>query len=151
MAHSKKPTHIVKTGKTKIPKEDPKTNSFYGLIPSFSFCKYDSGAPWATSSDGKPSVDSLFHNLRGVEGMTWGGIIQASGGRTHGTNSHYMPIHKLTKEAQSRAERMGLIGQELFSLRTQNTVRIWGVIEPKTGCFFVIWYDPEHKVYPVGK
>ena len=149
MARSKKPKHIVDTSKAKHPRKDTKSNSFYRLTVSFSFRKYDAGAPWSISSDSKPSVDSVFQNLCGVEGMTWSNIIQASGGRSHGTNSHYIPIHKLSKAARQRTDKIGLDEHDLFSLRIQGEVRLWGVIEPRTGCFFVIWYDPEHQVYPV--
>ena len=145
MAHYKKPKHVVVVSKKKRPAE---VGSFFGHAVSFSFRKYDAGAPWATTDDGKPSVDSVFYVLRGFEGLTWGCVMQTSGGRTRGTNSHYIPINELSKNAVKRMSDIGIEEHELFSMRLQSTVRLFGTIEPKTGCFFVIWYDPAHAVCP---
>ena len=150
MARSKKAKHVADVMNSKQPKADVKS-SFFGLNVSFSFRKYDYSAPWSVSSDRKPSVDSVFQNLRGCEELLWSAVVQASGGKKHGTNSHYMPISALSKEAIRRARSINLDEDELFSLRLQNTVRLWGIIEQKTGCFYIIWFDPEHKVYPVAK
>jgi hypothetical protein len=139
MARSKKAKHIANVMNSKQPKADIKS-SFYGLNVSFSFRKYDADASWSASSDRKPSVDNIFKNLRGCEELI---------GKKHGTNSHYIPISTLSKEAIRRAKGINLDEDELFSLRLQNMVRMWGIIEQTTGCFYIIWFDPEHKVYPV--
>jgi len=128
-----------------------KPEGYYNSPPVFSFKKYDANAPWSTSSDNKPVVDSIMKNLSGMEGLYWKDIIKSSGGRKHGTNSHPIKIADLTVEARKRAEKIKLYESELFSLRLQGDVRLWGLIEPKDGRFFVIWYDPNHKVYPVMK
>ena len=121
-----------------------------GFPPTFSFRKYDGGAPWAIPT-GKLTSDSVFVNLRDLECTTWGDVVKASGGRTQGTNSHFIPIDKLSKTAKQRATDMQLDESELFSLRLQGTVRLWGIIEPENGCFYVVWFDPNHQVYPVDK
>ena len=77
--------------------------------------------------------------------------MQASGGRRHGTNNHDIPVCDLAKDATQRADAIKLEESELFSLRLQGDVRLWGIIEPENGCFYVIWFDPEHKVYPGKK
>ena len=137
---SKRPKHAVDVPAMKRPGIEKNVHSHLGLYPTFSFRRYDAGAPWAVSTDGKPATDSVFQNLQGVEGLTWGNIIQASGGRSHGTNSHYIPLAGLSKDAKRRADDVGLDESKLFSLRLQGTVRLWGVIE-SNGCFYVIWYD----------
>ena len=151
MARSKKPKQIIIPSNAKKPMQDIKLGSYYNHSVSFSFRKYDSNAPWATSSDGKPSVDHVFNNLRGVEGMQWSDVVSASGGKSKGTNNHYISSKELSKEAIRRMELIRLEEDELFSLRTQGDVRLWGIIDPENGCFFVIWYDPKHKVYPVSR
>ena len=151
MAHSKRSRHAIDLKKTKHPREEKNAQSYYGFNVSFSFRKYDAGAPWATAADGKPAVDGIFKMLRGVESAAWGDIRQASGGRSLGTNSHPISIKELSKDAQDRADEIALSEDVLFSMRLTGTVRLWGVIEPSDGRFFVIWYDPEHKVCPVGK
>ena len=146
MVHSKKPKQAVSTTKGKLPAESV---SYHWRAVSFSFRKYDFDSPWANSSDGKPTVDSVFHNLRGFEGMTWRSVIQASGGRSRGTNSHYIHIENMIKEARQRLEALKYNETELFSMRLQGTVRLFGTIDPKSGCFFVLWYDPAHAICPM--
>ena len=75
MAHYKKPKHIVETSKRKRPVE---AGSFFGLNVSISFRKYDAGAPWATTNDGKPTTDDVFRALRSIEGLTWGSVIKVN-------------------------------------------------------------------------
>ncbi len=55
---------------------------------------------------------------------------------------------QLIKDSIGKAHDINIEEDELFSLRLQGDVRLWGLIEPN-GCFFVIWYDPNHNVYPV--
>ena len=145
MDRFKQPKHIVDASKWKRPTESA---SYFGRPVSFSFRKYDASAPWANTADSRPTVDSIFSNLRGYEGMTWGNVMQASGGRRHGTNSHHIPVNELSKEAMQRLAYINLEEGELFSLRLQGAVRLFGTIEPKNGCMFVIWYDPRHAVCP---
>ena len=150
MAHSEKNTRLVvqATGQKSvtIPKS---AGSYYGYSLSFSFRRYDSGASWAVSSDGKPTIDSLFYNMRGLEFLRWSEILHASGGKSHGTNSHSIAVKFLSDDAKARAESISLNESEMFSLRLQGQVRLWGIVEQSNGCFYVIWYDPNHKVYPL--
>jgi hypothetical protein len=153
MAPSKKAKHAVDLGAAKKSGIENDPQSYYGSNPIFSFVKYDANAPWAVSSNEKPVTDSVFNNLRGKESMTWNGIMQESGGRGHGTNNHYVSIENLSKDARRRIADIGLNEDELFSIRLQGDVRLWGVIEPEdgNGKFYVIWFDPEHKVYPIRR
>jgi len=147
----KKAKRAVETKGIKGAVPSIKPGSYYGLSPTFSFRKYDAEAPWAVSADGRPTVDRVFKMLSGIELSTWGEIRQASGGRSHGTNSHPISIREMASEAQNRAADIALLEDELFSLRLTSTVRLWGVIEPSKGCFFVIWYDPNHSICPIDK
>ena len=153
MAHSKKTKHAVNLNSMKKPGIDIDPQSYYRSSPVFLFNKYDADAPWSISSNGKPTTDSVFKALHDFEGLEWGAIIQASGGRKHGTNNHFIKVEELSKVAKKRAVSISLNESEIFSLRFQGDARLWGVIEPEdnTGKFYVIWFDPEHKVYPVKK
>jgi len=149
MAPSKKAKRgvSVDVAKKSTAAKDPE--DFLRMSPKFSFSRYDWDAPWAVSDDGKPSVDSVFCNLCGLEGATWGSIMLATGGRNGGTNSHHISVKDLSKDARNRADAINLKESELFSLRIQAKVRLWGIIEPENRHFYVIWFDPKHKVYPV--
>jgi hypothetical protein len=148
MAHSKKTKRGAKTSGAKNTTSSTKLGGYFQHPPSFSFRRYDADTDWSFAPDGKPSVNNVFTILRGLEATTWASVMQASGGRSVGTNSHYISIDKLCADAKRRANTICLDEKELFSLRLQGDVRLWGIIEPN-GCFFVIWFDPNHKVYPV--
>jgi hypothetical protein len=137
------------TGKRKIIIAK-QAGSYFNSPPVFSFRKYDADTPWSNSLDNKPTVNNILKVLKSFEGLQWKDIFQASGGRSHGTNSHFIKVNDLSIDAQKRAKAIDLNELELFSLRLQGDVRFWGVIEPD-GRYYVIWYDPNHKVYPVKR
>jgi len=151
MAPSKQAKQAVTVSETRRTGSNKDAQGYWGKTASFSFRRYDADAPWALSRNKKPVVDSVFKNLHGFEQMIWTNIMQASGGRRHGTNNHDIPVSELTRDAIRRAETISLEESELFSLRLQGDVRLWGIIEPENGCFYVIWFDPEHKVYPINR
>lgn len=91
---------------------------------------------------------SVFPKLCNLETMTWAEIQRASGGRSHGNNSHFVPVEDLSKEARDRLNE--LFGQidfdELFSLRLQGAHRLYGIRDGRI--LKVIWFDAEHEVCP---
>lgn len=91
--------------------------------------------------------NNIMNKLISYEGMTWAEIQSASGGKKKGTNSHFESISELKKEAQKRAIELHLDVDELFSLRLTGTLRLYGILE--NGVFSVIWYDPNHEIYPL--
>ena len=123
------------------------TGGYFKHIPTFSFSRYDKTAPWLKNQDNRPTIDSVLEVLYGYSGQTWAQIYSATGGRRHGTNSHHIDVMNLSKEAQEQANEISLNEGRLFSLRLGGTIRLFGIIEPN-GCFFVIWFDPNHEVCP---
>ncbi|MEO5950565.1 MAG: hypothetical protein ABIQ04_03910 [Candidatus Saccharimonadales bacterium] len=96
------------------------------------------------------SIDHvLLDALKARESTTWGALATASGGRTRGTNSHHIPMHELIKSAQDRATQLGIVEDELFSLRLDGTHRVFGVLEDSV--FNVIWFDRKHEICPPAK
>jgi len=151
MARSKKTKQVHGELNSKKSNIEKTPHGYWGLSPEFSFRRYDSDATWSVPADGKPTTDTIFSLLRDISSMKWIDIMQASGGRSHGTNSHFISIDKLIKHARQRASEIELGENELFSLRLQGTARLWGLIEPENGCFYVVWYDPEHQLYPLER
>ncbi len=109
---------------------------------------------WRTSSadlDGewgwnKIGIKLLFREiipkLQNYESMTWGEI--------RGEGSHFIEVGKCSKEARKRLRYLKLDDSEhLFSLRVSGRVRIWGRVQ--SSIFLILWWDPEHQVYPVEK
>ena len=95
----------------------------------------------------------ILPKLQDFESMTWAAIMRASGGRTRGTNHHFVEVEKLTKQAKTRlAELKQDDVSELFSLRLDATKRIYGIRDRRA--LRLLWYDPYHgkntqAVYPV--
>lgn len=128
--------------------EDPQ--SFLGKHPVWSFKSLDN----CYTKWGFTHADNLYGDviskLKDNEGMTWGQIFSAAGGRSHGTNSHYENVSDLIPEAQKRWSELHLEEYDrVFSLRLTNRHRLYGILED--GVFQVVWFDQEHEIYPVKK
>lgn len=96
------------------------------------------------------SIDkTLLDCLKARENTTWSQLLTQSGGRRSGTNSHYIPMHELIKEAQDRATELGIIEDELLSMRLDGTHRVFGILNE--GVLDIIWFDRNHKICPVSK
>jgi hypothetical protein len=96
---------------------------------------------WSKLAEGKRlEIIKLLHDF---EKMSWNEIKKAAGGRSSGTNNHSLPIDGFTKEAQKRLQQLKLDDvDELFSLRLNNTLRLYGVRDGRVLRF--IWHDPHH-------
>lgn len=88
----------------------------------------------------------IWPKIHRFNGMNWGEII--------GKNQfHFIAVERIVKEARERFNSLygkePDLGKKLFSTRLSNKERIWSVQRGNEGC--IIWYDPDHTVYPVGK
>jgi hypothetical protein len=59
-----------------------------------------------------------------------------------------MDIDTLCNDAKDRLARTGLdeLTDQMFRFRLTSAKRLWGFV--KEGCFYVVWWDPEHDVFP---
>ena len=118
--------------------------SFLSKTPSWTFKKCDK-EEWPLPQ-GNELYDLLL-KLSTFEGLTWGEILKASGGRSHGTNNHYENVEDLIDRAQKRLIELKMDDiDRVFSLRLQGAVRLYGILED--GIFSLLWYDPDHEIYP---
>ena len=126
------------------------SDSYLGRHPVWSFKKLDvSSDRWSLNQ-----IDDLYHDivlkLRDYEGMTWQEIMSASGGRSRGTNNHFENVSDLCKDACDRINVLHMSDiDQVFSLRLSSLERLYGILED--GTYFVLWYDPNHEIYPVEK
>lgn len=89
-----------------------------------------------------------------LEKITWAELKRQAGGRTHGTNHHSLPVAEFAKTARDRLQELKLDDySDLFSVRLNNTIRIYGIREGKA--LKLIWHDPYHGsekgAYPIKK
>jgi hypothetical protein len=78
--------------------------------------------------------------LASLESMTWGEILRAG--------THLIPSVKICTEAKERLRELREDDRELLvSLRITRVQRAWGI--PDGPVVRLLWWDPEHLVYPV--
>ena len=83
--------------------------------------------------------------MRNFEKKKWSEIL----GHDHYQN-HKIHVSGIAKEAQKRLKELGHDDQEeLVSLRLTGKQRLWAIeIEGKA---FLLWWDPNHEIYPSPK
>ncbi len=113
--------------------------------PIWNFALFDSVA-WK-KEDGSYEDDLFLEGtkyLRDNSRRTWAEIEREA------SMNHWISVSRLPQEAKNRLVAIKLDDvDQLFSLRLSGTRRLWGLREDST--FFVVWWDPHHRVYPVEK
>lgn len=83
----------------------------------------------------------IIPKLHHFETMTWAQV--------RGSGSHPITYDKLHKDAQDRMLTAFADELDVYSLRFEGKVRVFGLRENAT--FQMIWYDPDHRVCPAPK
>lgn len=91
----------------------------------------------------------VFEKIMEYSCMMWSEIER----QTHdgGKSKHHFleNTDKLSKEAKERIKKLKIedLTDSIFSFALMNKIRIIGIRQGDY--FFVLWYDPEHEVYPI--
>lgn len=140
-----KPNKLPKFGAKPDPKKKPVIieHRFDDGHPlAWRFGQADKGGPFAWSIAPHEKFHEVVHKLFEFEAMNWNDIT-AQG-------SHPIATDKLCDDARARLveiEKDDL--DDLLSLRLTGTNRVWCV---RTGHILrPLWWDENHKVYPVEK
>ena len=134
------------------PGRDPALHDRETIVWGFSSVDQEGPWGWRTVA-ARDWWNEILPKLQGFESMTWAEIMQAAGGRTRGSNSHFVFVEKLTRQAKDRLTGIRQDDvSELFSLRLTATTRIYGIRDRRA--LKLLWYDPHHgtnarSVYPV--
>lgn len=112
----------------------------------------DHAGSWSwtvTAADLREIVEFLSQ----MERLTWTEIkSQLTSSRSGSHRKHHpMPVERLCEEAQRRLETLRLDVDELFRFRLSGRRRLWGAIDDGDGSFYAVWWDPDHRVYPVDR
>lgn len=114
-----------------------------GALPLWAFRIVDLGGPWCWTKIDGPTLGAVLERLKQLESMTWAEI-------EGGTGSHYVDQGELSKEARDRLVKIEQDDTEsLFSLRVSGKERIIGIRDGSV--LRILWWDPEHQVYPSKK
>lgn len=100
--------------------------------------------PWR-----KADWHAVVERLRYLERLGWNRIWTES--RKPNTD-HMIPPNDITRDAQKRLVQLRLDDEDyLLSIRVRGGLRAWAVRIGTTSIARLLWWDPEHEVYPVAK
>lgn len=146
----------AKQGRKKVPVETPKSIKvafhLYTEFFRWSFEKCFWGhSGWIDCTNLQFFAERIISKLQDFESMKWQEILESAGGKSEGkgTNNHFINAEKLPKKEKVAFEKRGFKDQfdEVFSLRLSGEERLFGVVDLNK--FYVLWYDAEHKFFPV--
>lgn len=91
--------------------------------------------------------------MESFNGLTWSEIMSQTTGngkrKKRRKKHHSQPHSSISAEARNRWKEIERTEDQLFRFRYGGTGRIWGV---RTGALFsVVWWDPDHKIYPTER
>ena len=139
----KRPKSLGRQDKRK-PVARPGGSSYATQTPLWSFHLLDdSYHKWQIKDAGE-----VLRALKAYEGMTWNDISSSSGGKRTGSNSHFVEIGRLIKEARDRMTYLHLDTEDMiYSLRIGSKKRLYGLLRSRV--FEIIWYDENHEIYEI--
>lgn len=123
------------------PKNSP--DSFMSLNPSWKFCwlAFDGQWGWSKIEEVK-TWERIVKQLQNWESMKWIEIL-------NNPRNHQIHRDQLDKNVQKWLDRRNLDDFETYSLHVGGKERIFGILIQ--GVFYVIWWDPDHKICPAPK
>jgi hypothetical protein len=128
--------HLLNPAPVKRPKSKDPAIEGYPLAWRFSGCDRDGPFSWAALDHGEPYKE-MIERLHEFETKNWEEILQ--------TGSHPIEVYKCEKAAR---DRLAAIDQddidELMSFRIAGCIKDRNIMR-------VLWWDPEHLVYPAQK
>lgn len=103
-----------------------------------------------SEGDAPPLVDFICEMAK----LTWGQIEGQRVGTKDGSRrrNHSQEIRRLTSAAQKdlmKRQLPEMFDDTMFRFRLSGEQRLWGF--RKRNVFHIVWWDPEHKVYPTEK
>ena len=134
---SKKITHSIpiKAKKPILPINKPSGSSPHWL---FQRMDWDGAFSWNNCEN----FGEVLKKLGELEKLPWVEL------RSKG--SHNSDIEIFSQEAKSRLADLKLDDHdEFYSFRLNGKIRVWAL--QHGSCMLLLWWDPDHKVYPVEK
>jgi hypothetical protein len=140
-----RPHKSPKATETPILKKQPRSDepSKAEQLRAWRFSSHDTGGPWAwTNLDDPAEHKRVVEQLQRFEQMSWDAIKKQG--------SHLIQRDRLEKRARDRLQEIKQDDlDELMSFRLTGTQRVWCI---KGGEIMkILWWDPDHEVYPVSK
>lgn len=153
MARVVRPAAVVPKGRTPLIEKKIITGDGSHLHPTFSFVKVDNTSSHDGLEFGWHLLDELGAALLldfivTISKNPWTLVRSLVGGgnRDQHRLHHNQDASTIDPAAQARLARYyPEMGDDLFRFHIDNLERLWGF--EIDGVFYVVWWDPEHKVY----
>lgn len=87
----------------------------------------------------------ILSTLEEMSEKTWDEIAKETSGRKGRAKAHPQSLDDIVSTARDRLPQLKLEVEELYRIRLGYSERLWGY--RKRGCFHVLWYDRDHKIY----
>jgi hypothetical protein len=101
----------------------------------------DLDGEWSWNKATEAQLRQVHGLLQKYEGMRWDEIKKQK-------NTHPMPPQRLVTQARNRLERLQYDDVDtLYQLGGMGLPRIWGIRFGRA--LALLWFDPEHTVYPI--
>ncbi len=130
---------LPKTAKEAIHTKNPE--GYQNQLIAWHFECMDEGGSWPCTHS---ILESIKDRLHEYEKRKWSELTGSS---------HPFPIEKIIQRAQERLVQLGhedyVHLYELDIRRPGQKVRLWGL--RKENIFKILWWDPNHEVYPTEK
>lgn len=140
---NKIPKHSLNPTTFKQAKHIKNPEGYQHQLIAWHFRCMDNGGKWPCLHE---NLQAILPRLHEYEQKRWNEIMQAK-------NNHPMPIEKIVPEAQRRLDSLGHGDTgTLYQLEIKNgqgMQRLWG--RRQENVFQILWWDPNHTVYPVRK
>ena len=134
---------VVSTNKQ--PKIGGDPQAYYQNNPAWRISRMEFVDPFGWHTLDVEKVLYIQRKLIDFESMTWREILVDAR-----KQNHTVSVESLGKQARDRLAEIDLDDlDELTSLRLSGAERVWGIIDQ--GIMNLLWWDPEHQVYPVEK
>jgi len=140
----KNPKSLPSEAPSKIPKTTYIEDAMK-MRPSWRISLVQTVDPWGWHLLTREELEEIRVKLCEYESKTWSEIL------VRGSYwNHLIECYKLCKEARDRLGDLQLDDlEQLVSLRLGAKQRVWGILDHNI--LHILWWDPEHRVYPVEK
>ena len=134
----------------RVPRAGANPNSIFQMHMTWTLEGADLTGSWASGASRGWTTDqweiTVAPKLAEWGQLTWAEIDSLSTSNGHKMH-HAMPIEVLSDDARERLQELKNTSEMLFRFRLGNRPRLWG--RRVVAEFRILWFDPEHEVYPV--
>lgn len=126
-----------------------KPESIYQMTMAWTHDHADREGQWSWGQAREWGYDAwskvIYPKLQDFEKLLWREIESLTTGTGHRMH-HAMDVDTICKESQDRLVEILKDEDEIYRFRLGNRRRLWGF--RIVNVFEILWYDPEHRIYP---